>query len=65
MDDALALRLDVLIVLVSLLLGGVVTTAFFTGAGVWGLTYTGGLGLFITVFALGVARGGYGSLSSS
>jgi hypothetical protein len=47
---------------VSVLLGGVVTTAFVTGAGVWALLYTAVVGGFVAVFALGVARGGYGGL---
>ncbi|WP_255195110.1 hypothetical protein [Halorarius litoreus] len=65
MDRALALRLDTLIVIVSLLIGGVVTTAFFTGAGFFALLYTGIVGGFIAVFALGVARGGYGGLGDA
>ncbi|WP_336359710.1 hypothetical protein [Haladaptatus sp. ZSTT2] len=64
MDIALALRLDVLIVLVSLLIGGVVTTAFFVGAGFYALLYTAVVGGLIALIALGVARGGYGGLET-
>jgi|AntDeeMinimDraft_5_1070356.scaffolds.fasta_scaffold03221_6 hypothetical protein len=58
MDRQVALRLDIIIVLVSLILGGVVTTPFFIGAESFIILSTILVGGVVAVFALGVARGG-------
>ena len=47
------------------LLGGVVTTAFFIGAGFWTVLYTALVGGVVAVFALVAARGGYGGLEGT